>query len=305
MSALEWSFVVILVLNTLFVIGYEVRNETQVKEREGQKVKCRIWSVIMLLTPVLGPMFLLMSEGVYHLLFRTAVDLDDVIFSKERVRTHFMADEEQERNVVPIEEALAISDRDSLRTLIMNVVRGDVTDSLGSLALALDSEDTETSHYAASVLRDVLNDFRQHAQELYRQMQKDGREAGDDACLLIEYMYVVLKQNVFHETEQRTFVDMFEEACELLYEKDYRKLTAQYIEWLCELLLRLKEFERMHYWCNRSRELYPDALSTYTCYLKMYFTQEKKTEFFRELDRLKASNIVIDRETLELIRTFS
>ena len=29
-------------------------------------------------------------------------------------------------------------------------------------------------------------------------------------------MYVVLKQNVFHETEQRTFVDMFEEACELL-----------------------------------------------------------------------------------------
>ena len=39
--------------------------------------------------------------------------------------------------------------------------------------------------------------------------------------------------------------------------------------------------------------------------MKMYFTQEKKTEFFRELDRLKASNIVIDRETLELIRTFS
>ncbi len=29
--------------------------------------------------------------------------------------------------MVPIEEALAISDRDSLRTLIMNVVRGDVT----------------------------------------------------------------------------------------------------------------------------------------------------------------------------------
>ena len=40
-----------------------------------------------------------------------------------------------------------------------------------------------------------------------------GRQGqGDDACLLIEYMYVVLKQNVFHETEQRTFVDMFEEG---------------------------------------------------------------------------------------------
>ena len=122
MSALEWSFVVILVLNTLFVIGYEVRNETQVKEREGQKVKGRIWSAIMLLTPVVGPMFLLMSEGVYHLLFRTSVDLDDVIFSKERVRMNRRGDTENEGNVVPIEEALAVSDKDSLRTLIMNVV---------------------------------------------------------------------------------------------------------------------------------------------------------------------------------------
>ena len=87
--------------------------------------------------------------------------------------------------------------------------------------------------------------------------------------------------------------------------KDYRKLTAQYIEWLCELLLRLKEFGRMRYWCNRSRELYPDALSTYTCYLKMYFYAGEENRIFRELDRLKASNIVIDRETLESIRTFS
>ena len=303
MTVVEKRFCIVLLINTAVAVLYVIGN-SRIRQKE-KNTDILMKGIMMFLCPVVGPLFFLAGLVFNKVFFRQNVDLEDVIFSKERVRTHFMADEEQERNVVPIEEALAISDRDSLRTLIMNVVRGDVTDSLGSLALALDSEDTETSHYAASVLRDVLNDFRQHAQELYRQMQKDGREAGDDACLLIEYMYVVLKQNVFHETEQRTFVDMFEEACELLYEKDYRKLTAQYIEWLCELLLRLKEFGRMRYWCNRSRELYPDALSTYTCYLKMYFTQEKKTEFFRELDRLKASNIVIDRETLELIRTFS
>lgn len=128
---------------------------------------------------VIGHVFFVAGELVRHLLFGQSADLEDVIFSKERVRTHFMADEEQERNVVPIEEALAISDRDSLRTLIMNVVRGDVTDSLGSLALALDSEDTETSHYAASVLRDVLNDFRQHAQELYRRCKRTAERQGD------------------------------------------------------------------------------------------------------------------------------
>ena len=37
---------------------------------------------------------------------------------------------------------------------------------------------------------------------------------------------------------------------------------------------------------------------------KLYFTQGKKEEFFAKLGELKSSDIVIDRETLELIRTF-
>ena len=71
------------------------------------------------------------------------------------------------------------------------------------------------------------------------------------------------------------------------------------------VLLRAHKYDQMKKWCDRSRDLYPDELSTYVCYLKYYFTVEKKKEFFEELDRLKKSNIVIDRETLELIRTFT
>ena len=184
------AFVILWIVNALIALVYLLVGiflyvpACDLKREQGEEIQYDnrraffIRFIVMVLCPVVGPAFFLCSYLIYKTVFRQAVDLEDVIFSKERVRTHFMADEEQERNVVPIEEALAISDRDSLRTLIMNVVRGDVTDSLGSLALALDSEDTETSHYAASVLRDVLNDFRQHAQKLYRQMQKDGREAG-------------------------------------------------------------------------------------------------------------------------------
>ena len=65
------------------------------------------------------------------------------------------------------------------------------------------------------------------------------------------------------------------------------------------------EYDRMKVWCDRSREFFPDELSTYTNYLKLYFTTGQKKEFFTELDRLKASRVVIDRETLDLIRTFT
>jgi len=98
---------------------------------------------------------------------------------------------------------------------------------------------------------------------------------------------------------------MMEEACNFLDEKYQEKLQASYIEGLCVLLLKIKDFKRMKYWCDKSRELYPAELSTYTCYLKLYFTEGNKKHFFDELEKLKNSDIVIDRETLELIRIFS
>ena len=259
----------------------------------------------MFLCPVVGPLFFFAGLVFNKVFFRQNVDLEDVIFSKERVKTHLRADEEREGNLVPIEEALAISDKDSLRTLVMNVVRGDVQNSLASISLALNSEDTETSHYAATVLRDALNDFRKRSQELYLQMKQEGTDAAEAACILIEYMHGVLIQGVFHEKEQQTYIDMMEEACSFLNEKYQEKLQASYIEGLCILLLKIKDFKRMKYWCDKSRELYPKELSTYTCYLKLYFTEGNKKDFFDELEKLKNSDIVIDRETLDLIRIFS
>ena len=66
----------------------------------------------MVLCPIVGSTFSF-SESIliYMTIFRQEVDLDDVIFSKERVKTNVKADEERERNLVPIEEALAVSDK--------------------------------------------------------------------------------------------------------------------------------------------------------------------------------------------------
>ncbi len=249
--------------------------------------------------------FFFTGYAIYRTVFRQGADLADVIFSKDRVKVHKRADTEREGNLAPIEEALAVSDKDSLRTLVLNVVRGDVKNSLASIALALNSEDTETSHYAASVLRDELNDFRQKSQELYNAIKQDGEQSVEYASILVEYMNSVLAQDVFHDMEQHTYVKMMEEAAGFLYMKDKEKLTPEYMEWICLRLLGIKEYKDMELWCERSRELYPGELSTYTCQLKLYFTIEDKNKFFDVLNRLRQSDIVIDKETLELIRIFS
>lgn len=105
-------------------------------ESKGKQNDMENALAVMVLCPVIGPLFFACSQLVYRTIFRQEVDLEDVIFSKERIKTHLKADEERERNMVPIEEALAVSDRKNLRMLMMNVIRGDLKDSLESIMLA-------------------------------------------------------------------------------------------------------------------------------------------------------------------------
>lgn len=296
-------FLIFLVLNTMIASIYLVWGVIRSSEK-GQWKNYLFKAEVMLFCPGIGPMFFFVSNLIYKVFFRKAVDLADVIFSKERVTTFKRADIEAEGNLVPIEEALVVSDKGSQRALLLKVARGDIHNSLASISLALNSDDSETAHYAAAVLQDALNDFRLRVQELYEHMQEAEEDAPEYAALMIEYMNNMLSQSVFDELEQKKYVGMMEEAGEVLYQKAKEKLTAVYIECICLRLLQSEEYERMEVWCKRSTELHPDVLSTYTLQLKLYFTIQDKQKFFQVLNALKQSDIVIDRDTLALIRAF-
>lgn len=261
--------------------------------------------IVMLLCPVTGPLFFLGSHLLFLLFFRREVDLEDVVFSKERIRQHLKADEERERDIVPVEEALAVSNQKYLRGLMLKVLRGDIQESLEAITLALDSEDSETSHYAASVLQDELNEFRTYVQKLYVEMQHEEEDETDCEEMLIGYMDAVLKQKVFTGVEQSQFVEMMDEAAQELYRKDIAKMTPAYYEAVILRSLELKLFEQAGVWCQRLEEAYPDQLTAYSCRMKLYYTEGKRKQFFEVLDQIKKSEIVIDSETLEFIRIFS
>lgn len=265
-------------------------------------------AVVMLLCPAVGVLFFFFGTCFHHLLMRREVDLADVIFSKQRVRSLLQADVERESNLVPMEEALAVSDQASLRGMMLNVIRGDIQNSLASIALALNSEDSETSHYAASVLRDQLNDFRAYVGKLYTQIQEakqSGEDASEEAALLIIYMDQVLAQHVFTGLEQETFVREMDEVCEILFEDHPEKMESSVFESIVLRLMEIEAYERADIWCTRVVECCPDQLVSYTCRLKLYFTAGWKDRFFEALEQVKHSDVVIDNETLELIRMFN
>lgn len=307
------DLIILVVGNTIFAICYLIYGLLRYRIKKGGPQEMEIGTpesvfvktFAILVCPVIMPAFLALGKLFHVLFFHRDVDLADVIFSKERVRTFAYADEERDMNMAPLEESIAVSDNASLRTLMLNVVRGDIGKSLRSISLALNSEDSETAHYAASVLADELNNFRTTVQRLYVEIKKDNEKFFSCVDTLLPYMNDVLEQRVFLDIEQVKFVLQMEEVCELLYQKDKALMAGVHYEWICSRLLEVRKFELCEKWALRSAEEYPQLLSSYTSRLKLFFTTQDRERFFEVMNQLKASEIVIDQETLELIRVFS
>lgn len=306
-SILLGVLVVNLVLAALYLLYGVFFAAPGKKEREAPRdgrATYFLRFLVMALFPVGGFVFFLLAQLLYKTVFRFGVNLEDVTFSKERVDTQVKADEEQERNIIPIEEALAVNDKKSLRTAMLSIIRGEVQSSLSSIALALNSGDSETAHYAASVLSDKLNEFRMNVRRLYSEIQGNPEQTGCEEEL-IDYMDGFLKQKVFTPLEQNGYVRMMAEVADMLYQEDMSRLTVERYEGVCLRLMEAEEFEASEMWCRRLEEEHPEALCAYTCKLKLYFVLKNREAFFQTLDILKKSDVVIDSETLEMIRIFS
>lgn len=295
--------IILFFVNIVIVTSYSVYSII-VKKEEMLTFLTKV--VVMLVCPLAGALFFLIA-GIAYRLYSHALNLEDVIFSKERVKVYLHADEERGRNIVSVEEALAVTDKMNLRNLIMNVVKGNVKESLGSISLALNGEDSETSHYAASVLQDELNDFRAHVQKEYNEIEKykDTEFPVTRAIELLHFMNIMLLQKVFTEMEQNAMVKTMDAVAQLIYSYAKASMSSHDYEAICLRLLETEHYDRCKVWCDRSEQDYPDSLSTYTCKMKICYYTGEREELFRVMNKLKQTNIIIDKETLEIIRYFS
>ena len=101
----EYIFLIILLVNLIVAVVYLLAGVLLVvpahavvaeKDKEvlfDNRRTYLIRFIVMLLCPVIAPLFFGISHIVYLLVFWRGTDLADVIFSKERVKTNIRADE--------------------------------------------------------------------------------------------------------------------------------------------------------------------------------------------------------------------
>ncbi|MCF2656379.1 hypothetical protein [Lacrimispora saccharolytica] len=304
---LRW-FIIFLIVNLIVSLLYLLFG--MIFNRTSRK-KVAMRSLIMLYAPGIGPLLFFISYLFYRLLFYRKVDLSDVVFSKEKSKELVRINEDKERDFVPVEEAIEVADKGELRELVLNMAQGDYSESLSAINMALNAEDTETSHYAASILQDAINDFRMLVRKenarIYDIDEEDESKREQliyDIKKLFVYMNKVLEQHILSKLEQNGYTDILDKLLEKYYRLAGASITSEMYESMALRLIETEKYDRARSWCERALWRYPNTLASYTTLIKLYFSCGDRENFFKTMQELKESNIVIDRETLELIRAF-
>lgn len=318
-------FLTVIILNTLISIAYLIWWLIFKKDTDNRK-QYVMNTVIMLLCPIVGALYFLFAFLKYRFIRIGKRDLSDVEFSKKRHTARVKADESRERNIVSVGEAILVSDKEKKRANMLNVLLGETDESFSAIALALDSDDSEVAHYAASFLQSKMDTFRDNVRKTKQRIDEGDMEDEERNKLilkLIRYMNHMLKQKVFTNTEQTDYVAQMEQLCEMMYHNSIEtvmlednqraigsmtfhtpksSLTPECYEWLIARITELREYDKAELWGNRFFEQYPDLLAAYTLRLKLYFETNRRDKFFEVLKELRASSVAVDSKTLELIR---
>lgn len=262
-------------------------------------------AAVMLLCPVVGPLYFLFVFLKYRFLKFGQRDLSDVEFSKRRHIARAKADEERERNIVPVEEAILMADQEKKRRNMLNVLLGDTEESLSAIALALESDDSEVAHYAASFLQSKLDAFRERVRQgnlAIQQKKAASQPYLEELLLQIRDMNQILRQRVLTGVEQLDYVRQMESLCQEVCAIDRGRLTPESYESLVFLLQDQEEYDRAEFWAERFAEQHPDELRPYRLRMKLYFETGQSEKFAQVLAQLRESTVEIDHQTLELIR---
>ena len=297
-------FVILLILNALAAVIYLIWYLVFKKDKDNRK-QYLMNMFIMLLCPVVGILYFFLAFLKFHFIKLGERDLSDVEFSKKHQTSRVKADEERERNIVAVGEAILVSDQEQKRANMLNVLLGDTEEALSAIALALNSDDSEVAHYAASFLQSKMDAFREKVSRMQKMIEEgniEDEECQDHILELIRYMNHMLKQKVFMQVEQVDYVDQMEQLCEKLFQNARSKISPECYEWILSRIMDLGEYERAEVWGYRFSEQYPDVLSAFTLRLKLYFETNQKEKFFEVMGQLRASDVLIDNRTLEMIR---
>lgn len=211
-------------------------------------------------------------------------------------------DIKKEMNIVPIEEALLLNDTTTKRRMLIDALKNDSIEYMGILQNALENEDTETSHYAATAVLEIKRKLMLSKQKFAVQYE----ENKSDIDILIPYANVLKSYLTKGFLDERTLVKTKHTYSQVLESLLSVHTTEEvYFVDKIECDLEIGHVDKARSMCAIFHQAHPNSETPYLVSMKTHYTLRNNERFQESLNGLKNSPIRLSNQALNIVRFWS
>lgn len=257
--------------------------------------------IIMIFCPITAPLCYLISY-LQEIFFKEAeVDYANISMDKTKKEFEQGIDKETEMKTLPLEEVLTTSTTRDRREAMINLLKTDVSDRLSLIRKAVENEDPETAHYAASALTDIFGKFTGEVNHLQVAYDNDrtNREINEE---YIDLVLRILESGALFGVEEMSYLYIYTGLVENLLEHHPKAMTGEQCAMMVKALYKEGKSAEAEKWADLSLERWPDDEQSYLNILYIKYNLGKEEEFYQYLKRLTDSGIALSRKGLDIVR---
>lgn len=260
--------------------------------------------LLCLLLPVVGFVFVWMKD--YYAEKKEAKDFSEIFqgdaFFRDELKMLRPVDRQKELNRVPMKEALIVNDYELRRKMVMDTLTEDNTiEYIDVLKEALENDDSETSHYASSIIMQLQAKVQNRMTLREKEFERNPQDFEAMAMYERELFQLLTSQVIEKDNLRRYFIRYRKLSDRLLAREEPEE---EYFLHRIEVCFLEGNFTEAQPLLDRYLELFPKSEDAVLCKIKLCIYTKDKKELESFIASLSARPVILTQKTLEYIRFF-
>lgn len=260
--------------------------------------------LLCIILPVAGFIFVWIKD--YYAEKKEGKDFSEIFegnsFFRDELKVLKPIDRNKELNRVPMKEALVINDYELRRKMVMDTLMEDNTlEYIDMLKEALENEDSETSHYASSIIMQM----QAKVQNRMTQREKEFERNPEDPEVMVLYereLFELLTSRLLEQDNLRRYFLRYKKLSDRLLEQESPE--EEYIQHRLQVCFLEKNYTEAIPILDRYLELYPKSEDAVLCKIKLCIYTKDRRALEEFINSLSARPVILTQKTLEYIRFF-
>lgn len=256
--------------------------------------------IFFLMLPVGGMILYYLPLWVLHVQGKGSYDRESLVKRMAVRREHEAPEIEKEINIVPIEDAMAVSSNREKRTLLLDQLKGDIFENYRTVLAAGADSDSESAHYVAAAKMEV---YRRNQSSVLasKRVWEEETENDEKRQAYLGELKDHISSGLLAEKEAEIYKEQY---CTSVFEamgKDDWKPNGEQPGTCLNYLVDLGMYEKAEAFWKMIRSEDKTG-QMYDTMLQMYYDSRDREKFYGCIDQLCASDLTLSPKELRMVR---